>query len=62
MKSFVKETSIDLVLVAGVGCLARGGYLLHPVLAWLVVGLALTAAGVAGVRALAIEKQEARTQ
>jgi hypothetical protein len=59
MKTIFKELSIDCALVAGVGCLARGAAILHPVAPWLVVGLALTLAGVLGVRALAIEKREA---
>lgn len=40
----------DLAIVAGVGCVAFAGYLIHPALPWLVCGGAAAAWGVAGAR------------
>jgi len=55
----MKERFIDLLLIAGVGCLTYGGHLLHPALPWFIVGCAAVIVGVLGVRALAIERRKA---
>ncbi len=45
MKNFMAMYGDDLLITAGCGCLAYGGFLISPIVGWIVAGVLLIGLG-----------------